>query len=95
MRRMWRVKKPWFCVEKEGKPFAPLERLEESQLLDRVELLGLLRPLLMLRPGLAQPPPGTGDGDRERDIGSEGVPAGRGRNIVSMQDDKSKIDCAT
>lgn len=32
-------------------------------------LLGVVRPLvLMVKPGLAQPPPGIGDGLRERDI---------------------------
>ena len=42
---------------------------------DEGPLAGLDRPLtLMLRPGLAHPPPGTGDGLRERDIGVAGVP---------------------
>ena len=44
-------------------------------LLDPVyALVGLDRPLPILSPGLAQPPPGTGDGLRERDIGKLGVP---------------------
>lgn len=37
--------------------------------------VGLLLPLLMSRPGLDQPPPGTGDGLRDKDMGSVGVPA--------------------
>lgn len=40
-------------------------------------LAGLDLPLLlMLRPGLAQPPPGMGDGLLERDMAVLGVPAG-------------------
>lgn len=35
---------------------------------------GLERPLLIFKPGLDHPPPGTGDGLRDRDIGSAGVP---------------------
>lgn len=39
-------------------------------------LFGLDRPLvLMVKPGLAQPPPGIGEGLRERDIVVLGVPA--------------------
>lgn len=37
-------------------------------------MAGLDRPLLMLRPGLDQPPPGTGEGLREIVIGKPGVP---------------------
>lgn len=48
--------------------------------LDAVKPLdGLDRPLAMLRPGLAQPPPGTGDGLRDRDIGVVGVPGEEGQ----------------
>lgn len=76
MRRMWRLKKPWFWVEKDAWPF---RILDDSQATGRTLwlLAGLERPLFMLRPGLDQPPPGTGDGLRERDMGVlvEGVPA--------------------
>ena len=47
-----------------GVPFA----LEDA-------LVGLDRPLLLIfKPGLAHPPPGTGDGLRERDMAELGVP---------------------
>ena len=35
---------------------------------------GLVRPLLRFNPGLDHPPPGTGEGLRERDMGAAGVP---------------------
>ena len=35
---------------------------------------GLFLPLLRFRPGLDQPPPGTGDGLRDKDMGIAGVP---------------------
>lgn len=75
MRRMCRLKKPWFWVANEAWPF---RILEDSQATGRTEwlLAGLERPLFMLSPGLDQPPPGTGEGLRESDIevAVEGVP---------------------
>jgi hypothetical protein len=77
---MCRPKKPWFLVENEGYPVPPpFFNLDDSHMtgvpLDPVNpRVGLDRPLAMLRPGLAQPPPGTGDGLRDRDIGVVGVP---------------------
>lgn len=80
---MCRVKKPWFCVEKDGYPFMPVDLIlavsqgVEAPLEGEKTLFGLDRPLvLMVKPGLAQPPPGIGDGLRERDIPAVlGVPA--------------------
>lgn len=44
------------------------------------ERAGLDRPLeVMLSPGLAHPPPGTGEGLRDSDIGVLGVPVVKGR----------------
>ena len=92
---MWRPKKPWFLVEKEGYPVAeaaPFFSLDDSHMtgvpLDPGNplVVGLDRPLAMLRPGLAQPPPGTGEGLRDRDIGVVGVPGGRGER-------RSKVSC--
>ena len=81
MRRMCRVKKPWFCVENDGYPFLPILFMRaDSQttwfpLGPGKAVAGLDRPLvLMLRPGLLHPPPGPGDGLRERDIWRPGVP---------------------
>jgi len=87
-RRMCRPKNPCLLVENEGYP-APLWllffNLVDSHMtgvpLDPGKpLVGLDRPLAMLRPGLAQPPPGTGDGLRDSDIGVVGVPAGEGQS---------------
>lgn len=80
-------RKPEFCVAKEGYPVPPaFFSLDDSHmtgvaLLDPpvYPLVGLDRPLPMLRPGLAQPPPGTGDGLRDKDIGKLGVPRNRRR----------------
>ena len=80
---MCRPKKLWFLVANEGYPAPPpFFSLDDSHMagvpLDPGNaLVGLDRPLAMLRPGLAQPPPGTGDGLRDRDIGVFGVPKER------------------
>lgn len=81
MRRRWRVKKPWFCVAKEGYPLFPMFFMRADShttwfpLGPGKAVAGLDRPLvLMLRPGLLHPPPGPGEGLRERDIWKPGVP---------------------
>ena len=84
-RRMCRLKKLWFFVEKEGYPVPrPFFNLDDSHMADVPldpgnALVGLDRPLPMSRPGVAQPPPGKGDGLRDRDIGVFGVPEERGQ----------------
>jgi hypothetical protein len=84
------VKKPWLCVENDGYPPAEpiVFNLADSQMtgvpFEEYPLTGLDRPLeLMFSPGLDQPPPGTGDGLRDRDIGVLGVPAPEGSNFLS------------
>lgn len=78
MRRMCRPKKLWFLVENEGYPEAPPRFNRDDSHMAGVLLdpanAGLDRPLAMLRPGLAQPPPGIGEGLRDKDIGVFGVP---------------------
>lgn len=64
-------------------PAPPRFNLDDSHMagvpLDPMNpIVELDRSLAMLRPGLAQPPPGTGDGLRDRDIGEVGVPGGAG-----------------
>jgi hypothetical protein len=44
---------------------------------------GLDLPLLIFKPGLDQPPPGTGEGLRERDIPTVGVPI-RSRRVRAL-----------
>lgn len=86
---MCRVKKPWLCVENEGFPlrlFVFLVRADSQTAGRPLALAGLDLPLLILRPGLDQPPPGTGDGLRESDIGFEGVPAARLHTLISQHD---------
>ena len=79
MRRMCRVKNPWFWVEKDGYPLAPwFLILDDSHATEPPPMLaGLDRPLLMFKPGLDQPPPGTGDGLLESVIPGTGVPIAR------------------
>lgn len=81
---MCRPKKPWLLVENEGyEGPAPFLNLDDSHMAGVPRdpgnaVAGLDRPLdEMLRPGLAQPPPGTGDGLRDRDIGVFGVPSNK------------------
>lgn len=81
MRRICRVKKPWFCVANDGYPPLPifLMRADSHTTWFPLEpgkaVEGLDRPLvLMSRPGLLHPPAGRGDGLRERDIWKPGVP---------------------
>lgn len=76
MRRIWRVKNPLFWVEKEGYPLGLwCLILADSHATGPADMLpGLDLPLFMLRPGLDQPPPGTGDGLRERVMPGPGVP---------------------
>lgn len=74
---MWRLKKPWLCVANDGCPLTPICLiLADSQDTGPEDgaLAGLDLPLFIFRPGLAQPPPGTGDGLRDNDIGVAGVP---------------------
>ena len=91
---MCRVKKPWFCVEKDGYPLtAWLLILDDSHAPEAPARLGLDLPLLMFNPGLDQPPPGTGEGLRERVI-----PAGTGVPIGSEQTQRlarGSGDCVT
>jgi hypothetical protein len=71
------VKKPWFCVAKEGYLLAPelRECWDEAPFASPYALDGLERPLpLMFSPGLDQPPSGLGEGLRERDMLIFGVP---------------------
>lgn len=86
--RMCRVKKPWFCVAKEGYLLAPELRdrakspaWDAPPFVSPYDLDGLDRPLpLMFRPGLDQPPSGLGEGLRDRDMLMFGVPKRGGRN---------------
>lgn len=69
--RMCLVKKPWFCVAKEGYLLAPVMRWwwDALPFESPYALAGLERPLpLIFRPGLDQPPSGLGEGLRERDM---------------------------
>lgn len=82
IRRMWRVKKPWFCVEKDGYPETPwVLSLADSHVTlpllgpEKDAFAGLDRPLeLRFSPGEDHPPPGTGEGLRLNDIAELGVP---------------------
>lgn len=47
-------------------------------------LAGLVLPLFIFKPGLDHPPPGTGDGLRDRDIGSAGVPIRKGQETQRL-----------
>lgn len=75
--RFWREKKPLFLVEKDGYPLTrslfAFAAAQEIPLGPRVRgektlVRGVELPLPGVRPGLAHPPPGWGDGERERDI---------------------------
>lgn len=86
-RRIWRLRKPLFCVEKDGYPGSPaFFSLADSHMTGvAYPFIGLDRPLvLMSSPGLAQPPPGTGLGLRDRLIGVLGVPG-----IGERRDDRA------
>lgn len=78
--RMCLWKKPRFWVEKVGNPLFPFPRdLDEESQFTGFDVAyagaGLDRPLeFIVRPGVAQPPPGTGEGLLDRDIGWLGVP---------------------
>lgn len=97
IRRMCRVKKPWFWVEKDGYPFIPtvlilLSQGVEAPLDAEKPLLGLDRPLvLMVRPGLAQPPPGIGEGLRESDIAVFGVPVAMKEHELSASGSRRSV----
>ena len=90
MRRMFRVKNPWFCVEKEGYPLTPRPLvLADSQAPPAEDEAvgagcdGDERPEWRLRPGEAQPPPGMGEGLLERDMAPEGLSVPESQYIVS------------
>jgi hypothetical protein len=74
-------KNPLFLVENDGYPrtsslFARAAAhdmpLGPSELGERKPLRGVEVPLPGVRPGLDHPPPGWGEGDRERDMGYRG-----------------------
>jgi hypothetical protein len=87
---MCRLKKPLFWVEKDGYPLSPaLFSLADSHMTGvpfdpGYPLVGLDRPLVLIfNPGLDQPPPGTGDGLRDKDISVVGVPVTQDKNFLS------------
>jgi len=88
-RRMCLVKKPWFWVANEGYPPFPLRfvfvdsHTTGAPLDPEYALDGLDRPLVF-RPGLAHPPPGAGEGLRDKDMAESGVP-GNGHALVSTR----------
>lgn len=92
-----RVKKPWLCVEKEGYPLFPLFfNREDSQTTGLPFLLeypaaGLDRPLvLMFKPGLDHPPPGTGEGLLDSDMAEFGVPENTRTYVSQVPDGRAE-----
>lgn len=81
---MWRPRKLCVLVENDGyplplpPPYPPPFRpdLDNCHMtgVPLKDLEGLDRPSVMSRPGLDQPPPGMGDGLRDKDMGVFGVP---------------------
>jgi len=86
---MWRAKKFLFWVENEGYMLSPAlfsradSHMTGVPLDPEFPLVGLERPLVLMSPGLAQPPPGTGDGLRDKDISELGVPVDGNKMISS------------
>lgn len=81
----------WFLILAESQATGPPLRFT-----------GLVRPLWMFNPGLDHPPPGTGEGLRERDIPGAGVPkwwtvstnAGSRQTEGPARDTRAQIWCA-
>jgi hypothetical protein len=91
------LKNPWFCVVNEGYPPPPLRfNLDVASHMTGEPLtclVGLDRPLaVMLSPGLAHPPPGTGDGLLDNDISEIDQPKPHHHQSVGRKGNWGRVD---